>query len=472
MLTIVGLLTIATVVLLLVTGRVTPIAAFSLPALGAALFLGHGASDLAGFFESGIGQVVNIAVMFVFAILMFGTLADLGLFDPLVRVILRVTGGNIVAICVGTVILAVICQLDGAGPTTLLVTIAALLPTYRRLGMSPLLLLSLTTLSIGLMNLTPWGGPLARASAVTGIDVAELWRPLIPLQLIGVVLLIGIAVVLGMRERRRIGTRVPEPALVGGGPPSGTDDSAGDGADGERPDGTGADTEARDDDTPAVDPTAGRPDPSMLRGTHTFRMWFNLAVALGTMGLLVTGTLPPGYAFLLGASVVLVVNFRSRDDQMAQMRRHAPNGLTLAAIILAAGTFLGVMSETGMLESVALDLIAVLPQWLVENLHILFGFLSVPLDFVLSVDAYWFALFPVVLEVTGTTDISTTTILYSMLIGNTISSILGPLNPVIWLALSLVRAEFAAYVRYVFPWMWGFSLALFGAAILLGLVQI
>ncbi len=29
--------------------------------------------------------------------------------------------------------------------------------------------------SMGVMNMVPWGGPLGRASAVTGISAAELW---------------------------------------------------------------------------------------------------------------------------------------------------------------------------------------------------------------------------------------------------------------------------------------------------------
>ena len=30
------------------------------------------------------------------------------------------------------------------------------------------------------MNMVPWGGPLGRASAVTGISASVLWQPLIP----------------------------------------------------------------------------------------------------------------------------------------------------------------------------------------------------------------------------------------------------------------------------------------------------
>ncbi len=52
--------------------------------------------------------------------------------------------------------------------------------------------------------MVPWGGPLGRIAAVLGMDVTELWRPLIQIQLIGLVLLIVLAVALGYREKRLI----------------------------------------------------------------------------------------------------------------------------------------------------------------------------------------------------------------------------------------------------------------------------
>lgn len=53
------------------------------------------------------------------------------------------------------------------------------------------------------MNMVPWAGPLGRTASVLGEDVTELWYPLIPVQIIGMVLMIGIAVFLGFREKRK-----------------------------------------------------------------------------------------------------------------------------------------------------------------------------------------------------------------------------------------------------------------------------
>ena len=68
-----------------------------------------------------------------------------------------------VLIVIGTALLATVVSLDGDGSTTYMITVAAMLPLYRRLHLDPLNLTCVTILASGVMNLTPWGGPLARA---------------------------------------------------------------------------------------------------------------------------------------------------------------------------------------------------------------------------------------------------------------------------------------------------------------------
>lgn len=48
---------------------------------------------------------------------------------------------------------------------------------------------------------------------------------------------------------------------------------------------------------------------------------------------------PPEFAFMIGVSLALVINFKSVDEQMERLRAHAPNALMMAAVIIAAGMF-------------------------------------------------------------------------------------------------------------------------------------
>ncbi len=86
----------------------------------------------------GIRNLAPTGVMLMFAILYFGIMIDAGLFEPFVRRIVRVVHGDPVQIVIGTAVLALLVSLDGDGSTTYMITVAAMLPLYRRLGIRPI----------------------------------------------------------------------------------------------------------------------------------------------------------------------------------------------------------------------------------------------------------------------------------------------------------------------------------------------
>src|SRR5690625_6577480 len=124
---------------------------------------------------------MNVVIMFIFAILYFGLMQQVGLFDPLINRMVQITQGNVVTISVGTVIIAAIAHLDGSGASTFLITIPALLPLYQRMKMNPYLLLLLIGGSAAIMNMLPCAGPVGRAAAVLGMGVTEFVVLFVPI---------------------------------------------------------------------------------------------------------------------------------------------------------------------------------------------------------------------------------------------------------------------------------------------------
>ncbi|MDN3438316.1 citrate:proton symporter [Planococcus sp. APC 3900] len=440
MLSLIGLLTIVVIVGLLISNKITPIVALVLVPIVAAFVAGFSFAEIGDFFNSGIESVMSVVIMFIFAILFFGIMQDVGLFDPLINKMIAVSRGNVIAVAVGTVLIAAVAQLDGSGASTFLITIPALLPLYKRLKMNPYLLLLLVGTSASIMNMLPWGGPLGRTAAVLGVDVTELWRPLIKVQVIGLVLLIGLAVLLAIREKRLIAKR-------------------GD-----------FNEELYEEAQPLV---KGAQDEASLKAASLRRpklLWVNTLLAIAVIGILVWGIIPAGFAFMIGVSLALPLNYPNMKDQMDRIKDHAPNALLMAAIILAAGSFLGILNGTLMLDSIANDLVKILPAFVIPYLHIIIGFLGVPFDLLLSTDAYYFALFPIVEQVVTEFGVSSLSAAYAMMIGNIIGTFVSPFSPALWLALGLAGLEMGRHIRYSLPIMWGFSIVLLGISILIGVV--
>jgi citrate-Mg2+:H+ or citrate-Ca2+:H+ symporter, CitMHS family len=435
-LSLIGLATVATIIVLLISRKATPVVSLTLVPFVGALLAGFGFAEIGAHFATGLGSVAQVAAMFIFAILFFGVLQDAGLFKPLVDALVKVSGGSVVSVAVATSVIGMIAHLDGAGATTFLLTIPALLPLYRRLGMNPYLMMMLLATGAGIFNLLPWAGPLGRAAAVLGMEPVELWHPLIPVQIVGAVLLVAFSILLGMREQQRIAAGAVWDA--------------------------GADT--------MQDAASHASDDLALRRPRL--LWPNSVLLLAVLGTLVSGVMPSAYVFMIGLSVALVVNYPSVPQQMARMNAHAPNALLMGAIILSAGSLLGILNGTGMLRSIAADMIVVLPGGVVPHLHLVIGVFGLPLDLLLSTDAYYFALLPIVEQIASEHGVASTTTVYALVIGNVIGTFLSPFSPALWLGLGIARLEIGKHIQYSLLPMWFFSILLMGLAVAIGLIPL
>lgn len=426
MLTIIGILIILSIVTLLMMGKVSPIIAMScIPFIGA-LIAGYSIPEISAFFESGINKVSKVAAMFLFAILFFSLMKDLHIFDPLIRLMVKMTRGNVIIVCVMTTLIAGVVHLDGSGAATFLIIIPALLPLYRQLGMSPYLMLLLMCASMGIMNMVPWGGPLGRASAVTGIDAATLWQSLIPVQIIGMAGAVVFAVIMGLREKRRIAAA----ALKGTSP------------------------YLMDSLLPANEQIADVNE----QINKPQKPWINGGLIVASIICLAFGLLSAPYVFMIALSIALLVNFPNPKDQMKVLSEHAPQALGMVAIILAAGAFLGILSDGGMLKSIAEDLTAILPTEWVSKIHIFVGILGVPMDIFTSTDAYYFALLPIIQQIAETAGVDPSSVVYAMAIGNNAGTFVSPFSPAAWLAMGLAGIDMGRHLRYSFGWIWLFKI--------------
>src|SRR5438552_7668940 len=201
-----GLATVLVLLVLIMSRLLSPLVALIVVPTTAALVGGFGLTT-AQLIVSGLQQTASVAAMFIFAILYFGIMTDAGMLDPIVDRILRVSGTRPTRIVVGSALLGLLVHLDGSGAVTFLVTIPAMLPLYERLGMDKRVLACVVSMAAG-VNFLPWTGPTLRASAALHIPTAALFRPLIPVQIVGLTFVFAVAYVLGAREERRL--RVPD----------------------------------------------------------------------------------------------------------------------------------------------------------------------------------------------------------------------------------------------------------------------
>ncbi|MFI6643350.1 CitMHS family transporter [Streptomyces sp. NPDC050504] len=484
MLTILGFTMIATFLVLIMMKKMSPIAALVLiPALFCVL-VGQGA-QLGDYVIEGVGKLAPTAAMLMFAIVYFGVMIDVGLFDPIVRGILRFCKADPMRIVVGTAVLAAIVSLDGDGSTTFMITVSAMYPLYKRLGMSLVVMTGVAATANGVMNTLPWGGPTARAATALKLDAGDIFVPMIPALGVGLLAVFLLAYVLGCRERKRIGYLTLDEALEPGDAADGAGESgavlvkagsetltkdggAGAGKGGRRGTGAGMGTGGAsaavapgDEEFQGLDPNRPTLRPRLY--------WFNAGLTVALLTAMIMELLPIPVLFLLGAALALTVNFPSMAEQRERLAAHADNVLNVSGMVFAAAVFTGVLTGTGMVEHMADWLVGAVPDAMGPHMAIVTGVLSIPLTYFMSNDGFYFGVVPVLAEAGAAHGVSPLEIARASLVGQALH-MSSPLVPAVYVLVGMAKVEFGDHTRFTVKWAALTSLVVLGAGILFGII--
>jgi citrate-Mg2+:H+ or citrate-Ca2+:H+ symporter, CitMHS family len=416
-----GFLTVALVLAAILSRRMTPLTALiAIPVASAAV--GGFGFKTAAFMVHGIQSVAGVAGMFIFAILYFGVVSDAGMLDPIIDGILRAAGSDPIRIVMGTSLLALLVHLDGSGAVTFLVTIPVMLPLYERLGMDKRVLACAASLAAG-VNFLPWTGPMIRASASLHIPVMSIFRPLIPVQIAGLMFVFLSAWWLGRREAKRLGI-------------------------------AGREGEGFRRELDAGQQALRRPR----------RFWLNLALTLSLIATMIAARLEPVAVFMVGLVLALWINYPDPKMQRERIEAHARAALTMAAILFAAGAFTGIMKESGMLSAMASTVVAWAPPGVAPHLPFALGLLSMPLSLLFDPDSFYFGVLPVLSGSASAFGVPTVQMAQSAVLGQMTTGFpVSPLTPATFLIVGLAGVELREHQKFCFPF-------LFGASVLMTLV--
>lgn len=393
-------------------------------------------SEMGEFISAGVADVHGTAALFIFSVLFFGVMTDAGMFDKIIDALMKRVGNNVVGVALMTCIIAMIGHLDGGGASTFLITIPAMLPVYKRLKMRPTTLLLICVTAMGVMNLFPWGGPTMRAASVLGVDANELWTNLVPMQVVGIVIAIVTAVVWGMIEKKR---------------------------------GAGVNSTLEFEGSDEVEEMAEGARDTELARPKLFA--FNAILTLVVIICLVFVDVPSYYIFMIGCVVALLVNYPGAKLQNKVIKSHAGPGLMMASTILAAGVFLGVLEQSGIMDHMANTLAAFIPTSMGHFLPLIIGVLSVPLTLLFCTDSYFYGLLPVLMSIGAKFDVNPMYTAIAMVVCRNCATFISPVVPATFLGTGLANVEIKDHIKTCFFWIWGVSIICLLSGIVLGVIK-
>lgn len=437
-LAVLGFATVIMIIVLLLKNVTVPALAFiSVSSVSALVLVATGTYSIAevgDFIESGVAGTSPTACLFLFSVVFFGIMTDVGMFDKIINALVKRVGNSVVGIAVMTCVIAMIGHLDGGGASTFLITIPAMLPIYKKMKMRPTTLLVICVTAMGVMNLMPWGGPTMRAASVLGVEANVLWAQLMPMQAVGIIISFATAVFWGLVEKKRGAGLNP---------------------------GETHELTAEEAGEAAAEKELARPQ----------FLVFNVVLTIAVIICLIFLKLPSYLIFMVGCAIALFVNYSGAKLQNRIIKAHSGPAIMMASTLFAAGVFLGVMEESGIMDHMATILAGCIPQAMGPFLPIIIGILSVPLTLAFCTDAYFYGLLPVLMGVGNKFGVDPMQTAIAMVVCRNCATFISPVVPATFLGVGLAGVEIKDHIKASFFWVWGVSIVCLIAGLAFGILK-
>ncbi|MBR2643731.1 MAG: citrate transporter [Clostridia bacterium] len=461
---ILGLLTIAAIVIMLFKSKMQPAIAFiTFPAILAVILVLLGRysfDDVATMIKSGFSSTGPTAALFVFSVLYFGIMTDAGMFDVIIGKLMKLVGDNVIGVCVVTAIIALVGHLDGGGASTFCIVIPAMLPVYKRMHMRPTTLLRIAVLAMGVLNLMPWAGPTMRAASVLGMEAGALWKTILPIQIFGIVLALAHAVLSGFLEKRR-----------------------GAGLHGKLAEAEG-EVDLKEALHEEKDSELARPKLFIV----------NILLTIAIIAMLIWDVFPSYVPFMIGCALALFINYGFNAKMHKKIiNLHAGPALMMCSTLMGAAILMGVLTTSigadgkaisakvmelppdaipSVVRCLANIISSILPKALGQHLPLIIGVLSVPLALAFDTDSYFYGMLPVMIGIGQAFGVNALPIAVAMVVCRNCATFISPMVPATLLGTGLAEVEIKDHIKASFLYVWGFSILCMLFAALFGIMPL
>jgi CitMHS family citrate-Mg2+:H+ or citrate-Ca2+:H+ symporter len=211
-------------------------------------------------------------------------------------------------------------------------------------------------------------------------------------------------------------------------------------------------------------------DPEVEKNKRPEKFWINAALVVVLLVCLMNEVLPLAVLFIIGTALALLVNYKSRDQQ-ARIAANGANATPVVAMVFAAGIFMGILSDTKMIDAMARMIIAGVPESMGPHFSFITALISLPGTFFMTNDAFYFGVLPVLAKAAATYGIDAAEMGRAALIGQG-AHLLSPLVPSTYLLVGLNKVEFGDLQKFALLPAIGVSMIWLATAVALGNIQL
>lgn len=433
MLALIGVLGIGLFIFLLGNKRTTMVAAFVVPIILIPLCCGCTPAEISSFITGGISNTATLGIMAAFAVLFFTLMNQFGVFDLIVGSITKHMRFKVFPVLVATFFVSIASHLDGQAPSTILVTIPAMYPVYKKLKIRPCILAYILSLAVGIFNFLPWGAVNLTNSVVMGIDVMDIWNVMWPSMLIMSGLVIISLIFTAKKEEKRIQAGLNDDVVYAG---------------------------------------MFSENKTELTDKEKKLLPFNVILTITTITILFFNIVNTAVVFMAAYTIAILVNFKESSQASKHFGENASTALMIALSMILGGVFGNVLTNCGVLTAMIEVLVSIFPKSWSPWLLPIFGILSFPLGWLLALTAYHFGVLPVVHGVASNYGYTALQSVSALAPGYSMTYMTCPMMPSTYLLLGVLNIDLKDHCKYSVPRLFVFSLLFLAINIILGNVPI
>ncbi len=397
------------------------------------LALGFSIDELADMI---IGQV-NTAMksagyMVLFAMIYFTMLTETGMFDDLIRRLLKLSHGrlHIYAVMIITSVIAAVGMLTATVVTAYLIVFPIMLPIYKKMKFDHNAAMVIAQTAIAAMCFVPWGIAVVNSSVFAGVDPLELSRRLMPVSLCFIPSIVLQWVYFAYVHKKSGGLMVV--------------------------------------DWSADEAESGEKKENDLARPRLF--WFNLLLFVIVVAMLATSVMPSYITFIFASAITILVNYPSGKDHQKLISKAGGRFFGTIQMLIGISFFIGIFQGTGMTEALATTIVTHVPEFLTRYIHIILA-MSMVLVIRFIPNKIYNSMYPVLISVGSRFGLAGTDVIAPFVCNMSLATGSSPFTATTHVGTSLLGLDVNSYCNKSMKVQFVTNIVIILTAILVGVVR-
>lgn len=301
-----------------------------------ALILGFSINDVSEMVLNSINNTMkSVGYMLLFGLMYFTLLSETGMFEIIVKNIMKLTKEkiNVYIVMVLTTLIAAIGMLTASPVSTYLIVFPVLLSLYNKSNFDKKAAMIIAQTSIAAMSFLPWSMGIATSAVFAGVDPLELSKQVVPITLCFIPVIVGQWIFFAMRHKKQMNLLPIQESSK----------------------------------KEVVEEKEVNKNPNLRPNLF----WINLIVFIAAVFALAYFRIPAYLVFIVASFITTMINYPNPRQHRPLWEKSGKTYYNTLIMLIGISIFVGIFNGTGMIKEISNVIVSIFPEFLSRYMHII-----------------------------------------------------------------------------------------------------